>query len=261
MDNTLSVCLLHWNDAEASERLDLLRQAGFSAYHLTGDWPLMRNHLREHPPAAIVIDLSRLPSHGREVGAALRATKATRLIPLVFVDGLPEKVERVRALLPDAVFTTWEAIDPALSAAIASPPVQPIQLKSSMDAYAGQPVLKKLGIKPGMIIGTRNAPPNLADILGDLPDGARLECWDRQTVDILLWFVRTKAMLEDGLPILSQQSDLRTMWIVWPKKGSALHVGLTQPIVRRIGLEAGWVDHKICSLDAIWSALLFSRRK
>lgn len=261
MDNTLSVCLFHWNDAEASERLDWLRQAGFSAYHLTGNWPLMRNQLSEHPPRAIVIDLSRLPSHGREVGAALRATKATHSIPLVFVSGQPDKVARVRALLPDAVFTTWEEIGPALRAAIAHPPKHPIRLKSSMDAYAGQPVLKKLGIKPGMIIGAWSAPPDLTDILGDLPDGTRLEGWNRQAVDILLWFVRTQSILEEGMPIISQQSDLRTMWIVWPKKGSALHAGLTQRIIRKIGLGAGWVDHKICSLDATWSALLFSRRK
>ena len=45
-----------------------------------------------------MIDLTRLPAHGREVGAALRDTKATRFILLVFVGGEAEKVARVLGL-------------------------------------------------------------------------------------------------------------------------------------------------------------------
>src|SRR5512136_1906027 len=120
-----SICLLHWNEVEAAERLERLRAAGFTAYHSTLAGPPLFRLLRENPPTAIVIDLARLPSHGREVGAALRATKATRYIPLVYVGGEAEKVARVRALLPDAVYTSWEEIGPALQAAISQPPANP----------------------------------------------------------------------------------------------------------------------------------------
>ena len=119
------ICLLHWNEAEAAERLERLRAAGFDAYHSTLAGPPLLHQLRENPPSAIVIDLTRLPSHGREVGAALRAAKATRFIPLVFVDGEAEKVARVRTLLPDAVYTSWDEIGPALQTALAQPLVQP----------------------------------------------------------------------------------------------------------------------------------------
>ena len=37
--------------------------------------------LRSTPPDAVVIDLSRLPSHGREFAVALRGSKATRHVP------------------------------------------------------------------------------------------------------------------------------------------------------------------------------------
>jgi hypothetical protein len=32
-------------------------------------------------------------------------------------------------------------------------------------------------------------------------------------------------------------------------------------IVRTTGLAAGWVDYKVCSIDATWSGLAFKRRK
>ena len=72
--------------------------AGFTAYHSTlAGSPLLRE-LREESPSAILIELTRLPAHGREVGAALRAARATRFIPLVFVGGEAEKVARVLGL-------------------------------------------------------------------------------------------------------------------------------------------------------------------
>ncbi len=60
---------------------------------------------KENLPDAIIIDLSRLPSQGRDVAMALRSHKSTRVVPLVFVDGEPEEVERVKAQLPDALYT------------------------------------------------------------------------------------------------------------------------------------------------------------
>ncbi len=56
---------------------------------------------------ALVIDLSRMPSHGREVAVYLRGTKSTRHIPLVFVDGGEEKVAKIRELMPDAEMGAW----------------------------------------------------------------------------------------------------------------------------------------------------------
>jgi CheY-like chemotaxis protein len=133
------ICLLHWNEGEAAERLERLRAAGFDAYHSVLAGPPLFRQLRANPPAAIAIDLGRLPSHGREVGAALRATKATRYIPLVFVGGEAEKVDRVRALLPDR---TPPGTTGAARAAHLPPPGGAL----SMDAYAGR-LCPEAGIK------------------------------------------------------------------------------------------------------------------
>ena len=50
-------------------------------------------------------------------------------------------------------------------------------------------------------------------------------------------------------------------WIAWPKKSSGVASDLSQIVVRKIGLEAGLIDYKICAIDATWSGLRFTRRK
>ena len=36
---------------------------------------------------------------------------------------------------------------------------------------------------------------------------------------------------------------------------------LSEVVVRKAGLAAGLVDHKICAIDDTWSALRFTRRR
>jgi CheY-like chemotaxis protein len=257
----LSVCLLHWNEGEAAVRLKHLREAGFTAEHSALAGPPLLRQLRENPPAVIVIDLTRLPSHGREVGAALRAAKATRLIPLVFVGGEAEKVARVRSLLPDAVFTSWDEIVPALQTAAAQPPANPVPLASSMDAYGGQALPKKLGIQPGLKIALVNAPPGFIQLLEPIPDGVQIKDNFAEGCEMAIWFVRSQSDLAHAVHIASGLSTLRRLWFAWPKKASGLPTNVTQPVVRQAGLENNWVDYKICSIDQTWSGLLFARRK
>jgi len=62
-----------------------------------------------------VIYLTRLPSHGRETGHALKEIEGTREIPLVYVDGSEAAIDRTRNMIPDAVYTTTEKLDKILS--------------------------------------------------------------------------------------------------------------------------------------------------
>ena len=49
--------------------------------------------------------------------------------------------------------------------------------------------------------------------------------------------------------------------MVWPKQSSRVKTDLTQGMVRALGLRSGFVDYKICAVDATWSGLCFARRK
>jgi hypothetical protein len=166
--------LIHWNAAEARARSAQLRQLGFTVCSGLPAIPDLLRELSASPPAAIVIDLTRSPSHGRELGIALRQRKATRPIPLVFAGGAPEKVARVRGLLPDATFTEWDGIAPALRRAIANPVSQPVVHASAFAAYAGRPLVQRLGIKPKMRVALVAAPRGLRATLAPLPEGVRL---------------------------------------------------------------------------------------
>ncbi|MEJ2737640.1 MAG: hypothetical protein P8189_29470, partial [Anaerolineae bacterium] len=119
------VRLLSWNRTEAAERAEQLQSAGFGVIHEPLDAAGLRA-LRQDPPSAVVIDLGRAPSPGRDVALGLRKYRATRDVPLVFVGGEPKKVARIKELLPDAVYTNWDDVGRSLERAIAHPPAEPV---------------------------------------------------------------------------------------------------------------------------------------
>jgi len=100
------VLVIHWNAPEAAERAQRLRAAGFDADFYAGPGGPAFRALSENPPDAIVIDLARIPSQGGAAGIAFRQRKATRMVPLIFIEGDPEKTANVRVMLPDAVYTS-----------------------------------------------------------------------------------------------------------------------------------------------------------
>ena len=254
------VRLIHWDPAAATERGDDLRSLGFNVV----DEPLNPEGLRalrQDPPKAIVIDLSRVPSQGRDMALGLRKHGATRNVPLVFVDGDPSKVARVRELLPDAAYTTWNMIGKMLHEVIAHPPKDPVVPESSFAAYAGTPLPKKLGIKEGSVVTLLGAPEGFEDTLGALPAGVALQRNAPDPLGVNLWFVRSRQELESQIEEMVTLARGGGLWIAWTKKASGIVSDLSQTVVRRTGLDAGLVDFKICSIDETWSGLRFSQRE
>ncbi len=254
--------VFHWNAEEARERAARLSAAGFDAqFHAGQGGGAALRPFRENPPDAFVIDLSRLPSQGRAVGTFLRQQKGTRHVPIVFVDGDPEKVELTRRLLPDAVYTEWRKIRPALRKAIANPSKTPV-VPETMQGYSGTPLPKKLGIKAGSVVALLGAPADFERKLEPLPDNVRVQSKPNAAANLILLFAKSRADLDKKFP-----AAVRTMaqggglWIAWPKKASGVATDLTEPAVRQFGLAAGLVDYKICAIDETWSGLLFARRR
>jgi hypothetical protein len=254
------VHLIHWNAAEAEERAIRLTSAGFKV-----DYepliPAGLRRLREDPPAAVVIDLGRLPSQGRDLALNIRETKATRGVPLVFVEGDPKKVARVQELLPDAVYTTWADIGDALQKAIDNPPAEPVVPDSTRAGYAGAPLPKKLGIKANSVVALVDAPEGFEKTLGALPARAAVSRDLPEQADVVLWFNRSRQDLEARLGEMCSLASSGGLWIIWPKKASGVASDLSQTVVRETGLAAGLVDFKVAAIDATWSGLRFTQRK
>ena len=254
------VRLIHWKAEEATERIGKLKAAGYEVEYaeLNGD---SVKALKNNPPAAFVIDLSRMPSHGMEVGSALRGYKATRTVPLLFVEGEPEKVERIRKLLPDATFTTWSRIRSSLKSALANPPANPVKPESNLAGYSGTPLPKKLGIKANATVAVLNTPRNFERTLGELPDGVNFTSDINGNAELIIWFIQERVELESRIVEMRNATGNGGLWVAWPKKSSGVVSDLTENIIRDTGLAVGLVDYKVCAIDAIWSGLKFAVRK
>jgi hypothetical protein len=254
------VRLIHWKEEEARERATYIREAGYEVdYHPIRPADLQK--LRDDPPDAIVIDLSRLPSQGRDLGMNIRKYKSTRHVPLIFIGGEPEKVRVIKKVLPDAVYTNWDEFQHPLEFAIATPPSSPVTPDSIFDVYKGTPLQKKLGLKPDIRLTILGAPDGFDQTLGELPKGVVVRRDARGEADLILWFTKSKQDLETRIERMTAFIGEGYLWIIWPKKASKMETDLSQVIVRKVGLEAGLVDFKICSVDETWSGLCFTCRK
>lgn len=255
------VRLIHWKEPEALPRARQLEAEGLRVDGFGPADPATLKALRTDPPDAVLIDLTRLPSGGRQVGVALRQQKSTRQVPLVFVGGLPAKVERVRQKLPDATFTEWDEVAEAVRQAIASPPAELVVPSDRMPGYSETPLAKKLGVGEGTVVALVGAPDDFAETLGELPAGAALERRGDGPRDLTLWFARDRAELEARLPEVAAPLGESALWIIWPKKSSALASDIGQNEVREAGLAHGLVDYKVCRVDDTWAGLKFAWRK
>ncbi len=119
---------------------------------------------------------------------------------------------------------------------------------------------KKLGIKANTTVNLVGAPQGFEKELGDLPERVLIRRKDGSKTDITLWFTRSREVLERDIERMVPSSSKGGLWIAWPKQPSGTPTNLSQVIVRQAGLAAGMVDYKICSINAIWSALRFTLR-
>jgi hypothetical protein len=250
--------LVHWRPAEAEERAALLRALGYNV----DARPVTSGTIRELPKeagAALVVDLTRLPSQGRDAAVAVRRSGTGRRVPIVFAGGAPDKVARVRELLPDASYSSWDEIGDALARAIASPPDDPVVPPSGLAGYSGTPLARKLGIKHGSVVALISAPDGFE--IPDLPPGAAVRRRNRGRRDLTMVFVRTPEEAERRWDELAADERVDDVWMVWAKKASPLYSGVTQANVREPGMARGFVDFKVAAIDKTWSGLRFKRRR
>ncbi len=195
------VRVVHWNAADAEPLLEACRAAGHQVEYEPDDWPATSRTIRRTLPEALVIDLSRMPARGRELAFAIRHTKYTRQIPLIFVDGEPEKVEAIRQHLPDAVFTSRKRVAAGIRAACRQIVANPVRPPSVMERYGTRSTAQKLGIKEGTSVALFDAPRDYASVLGDIPASVELlEDPEEVLCPVTLWFVHDPRDYQDELP-------------------------------------------------------------
>jgi hypothetical protein len=225
--------LVHWKQEEIGERAARLEAVG---YEVDGDVPgtsIGIRELRENPPTAFVIDLGRLPSHGREVASALRQLAANPLDLLVRAADEDDRDRSQRLRLP----------------------------RSDSGPRSGRPLAEKLGVKEGMTIAAIDAPAGIERTLAPLPPGVTLRSGNRGRREMTLWFVTSRAAFERRLPAVARAVGEGTLWMAWPKRSSGVETDLSEDAIREVVLPAGLVDTKVCAIDDTWSGLRLTRRR
>lgn len=254
--------LVCWNEDLAAERARILKRAGLDVDSSPFNPGGMITQLRETPPALMLIDLDRLPSHGREVAVTLRSSKSMRHLPIVFAGGVEEKVARIRTEVGDAIFTDWGKAAATVKKALKNPPAVFAKPVPHMQRYTGSHLAKKLDLKAGVKAALIGAEDGFVELLGDLPEGVELGTRITAQTKLVLWFVRASHEIAAAFELAcARMPEGCSIWIIYPKKAGRFRVDFNQNDIRLTGLEAGVVDYKICAVDADWSGMKFARRR
>jgi len=122
--------------------------------------------------------------------------------------------------------------------------------------YSGTPLPSKLGIREEDRVWFPGAPPEFADLLGELPPGVEVKRRAAKALDVIVFFTTERSKLEKRLPALGEAiRPAGGVWIAWPKKSSGVATDMTEDAVREIALPIGLVDNKVCAIDETWSGL------
>lgn len=125
--------------------------------------------------------------------------------------------------------------------------------------YSGTPLVRKLGIEPGMRLLVVDAPVAYATLVPDLPGDVVFDAPDAAPdadIDLAHLFVRDRGALAAMLPVLRDRIvPDGTIWVSWPKKASKVPTDVTEDVIRDAALAIGLVDVKVCAVDAVWSGL------
>lgn len=127
--------------------------------------------------------------------------------------------------------------------------------------YSGTPLVKKLGIREGMLVCAVGAPEHYADLLGE-SDGVNFVARLSPRVALVHVFETRRGQLAKLLPKLrkSMKSDV-IIWVSWPKRASKVATDITEDVIRELALPLGFVDIKVCAVDEVWSGLKLVVRK
>ena len=135
-------------------------------------------------------------------------------------------------------------------------------MKPDPAGYSGTPLAKKLGIKAGTTVVGIDVPEHYRSLLEPLPASVRFAAAADRATDIVHVFATRRAPLAQTLATLRATLGPDAMvWVSWPKKAAKLPSEVTEDTVRELALPLGFVDVKVCAVDAVWSGLKLVVRK
>ena len=133
-------------------------------------------------------------------------------------------------------------------------------MPTEQHGYSGKPLWQKLGFKAGMRCLVLGAPTNYDALVAGAPEVRFMK--RSASADVVHLFCKRRSELDRRIEAaLAKVADGGMCWLSWPKKSSPLFIDLTEDQLRDVVLPLGWVDVKVCAVDADWSGLKFMRRR
>jgi hypothetical protein len=126
-----------------------------------------------------------------------------------------------------------------------------------MAGYSGTPLPRKLGVKPGHLVGLLDAPEGVRRVLDAVPGVTTVHALNGgDPLDVIVTFLRWRDGFEAALPALRQRmAPACGLWVAWPKRAAKVPTDMTEHVVREVALPTGLVDNKVCAIDDVWSGL------
>ena len=127
--------------------------------------------------------------------------------------------------------------------------------------YAQTPLAKKLGLKEGMRIWAPGMPQSVKDEIAESAAVAYVARPSKGLAAAHIFATRKSDLttkLETLRGALAQDGQV---WASWPKKAAKVETNITEDVIRAIALPMGFVDVKVCAVDAVWSGLKLVIRK
>ncbi len=98
--------LLHWDAVEAAQVAASLEHDGWDVSVEFQDGARAAQAILASPPDAVVVYLTRQPSHGRDVIKTVRAAKAGRAIPVLIVGGQGDALAKTQSQIKSAEYVS-----------------------------------------------------------------------------------------------------------------------------------------------------------
>jgi hypothetical protein len=120
----------------------------------------------------------------------------------------------------------------------------------------------KLGVRTGQRTWRSGMPASVAAEIAASGEEPVVLKQPGQGLQMAHVFVTRAAELEQHLQrlraVIAQDG---MVWVSWPKKSAKVETDITEDVVRSQALPRGFVDVKVCAVDAVWSGLKLVIRK
>jgi hypothetical protein len=127
--------------------------------------------------------------------------------------------------------------------------------------YSATSLAKKLGYSEGGALYAKGLPDSVrAEIEAEVRP-RYLARPLKQLPAAHLFHTKAGALGADLKALRTKLAPNGMVWVSWPKKAARTATDITEDVIRKLALPMGYVDVKVCAVDATWSGLKLVIRK